>query len=197
MLPKDAARYIVNSVVLRLTDLEDENAKLRYKLRQLQCACCHGFPTTDRHFRAECEICNRYICTDCQGNNTHDGRITCENHIDACGVCLAEYIEPNYQKCTICHIRICGDCINDNKHKTEDCVCGKPIFDCRQENYYHGDYTLRQGTCRTCNSDLCAHNQIHNCSFCERRCENCHNAYPEGEYCGELEDCENRFHALR
>ncbi len=194
MLPKDCARYIVNSVILLTTDLEEQNKQLRQQLKKLQCAGCHNFPTHERHFRTLCEICDFYICNECVINTTQDGRITCERHPNVCGICLEDYIEPNYQTCTICHIRICGECVEGNRHLVENCLCGLPIISCGQENYRHEDFTLRQGKCQNCDSDLCAHNQTHICSFCDRRCERCHITNLEGEYCN---NCENWFPALR
>jgi hypothetical protein len=160
MLPKDATRYIINSVILLTTDLEAENAKLRKELENCKCVSCNtSFVFTPA--KSACMLCDRVTCKNCPYNVTNRGIHTCTNHPNACGICLDE--QETTHKCTICDLPICNDCFDKELYDTFQCDCGEEITSCCQENYDHLDmvrYKEDEVTgCRTCGADLCPHNK--------------------------------------
>ncbi len=99
MIPKDAVRYVIKSVLLRLTDLEAENKLLKAGIERLKnemcCVDCGSYiGYDDKLARGICDVCCLPICCDCDYKTTDQG-LMCNNH---CSVCCEDFTEENSTK---------------------------------------------------------------------------------------------------
>ena len=97
-LPKRLAHYIINGLILRTTDLQNEIDRLKEELDMTKCASCkvslvsYDYPEDIKW----CEICTRGICSNCPKHMHIDTcEIICDNHKeDVCKMCFEEFEEP-------------------------------------------------------------------------------------------------------
>jgi hypothetical protein len=134
MFPKDFVRYFVNSVILRVTDLEKQNKKLKEELEKTKCSLCKKSLINQKAFN--CFLCDDLKCTNCFGSTHHKTNFNisiCEHHKEYCGICLEK--NEYEHKCDVCNRAICHKCYNNNQYVLAKCDCGVTVMIC---SFYHG-----------------------------------------------------------
>jgi hypothetical protein len=152
-LPKRLAHYIINGLILKTTDLQNQVEKLQDELNKTKCVSCNttfvGYELPDEI--RWCEICTMGVCYHCP---THayiydTGEIICDNHKeDVCKMCFEEFEEPIL--CGICGWSFCA-CHIDPKVDTFDSnVCKKTLGVCSDDSTHK--LKRRRGICKECDT---------------------------------------------
>ena len=162
MIPKRLVHYVVNAVVLRLSDLESENKRLKEQLEKCKCLNCDQL-VFDDGIASICCVCDRFLCNGCcNGENEY---WVCDNHPNLCGCCLEN--TDDFADCMICSENICEECANEGNYDELECKCGKTIKSCRKHNSQHFDFLFHHEWCNE--RDCCVHHQNGLFNICPAR----------------------------
>ena len=144
-LPKRLAHYIINGLLLRTNDFQNEIDRLKEELEATKCVSCKmTFVGYESELIMWCDLCQRGICEDCPKHyNTYNSDVLCDNHPEICKKC---FDEPTIKdECGVCGITLC----HDHQTETFDCnVCKKRRKSCRDDD----KHILKRvrGICKCC-----------------------------------------------